>query len=272
MSNDHLLETIESGVATLTMNRPESLNALSDEMMRGLLEAVPRLMADPGVGVIVLTGAGRGFCAGGDVKGMATRNSSSETAAPRAAPSLEARANGLRASMETSRWLYQGPKPTIAMMRGPAAGAGLALALACDMRIASDTLKCTTAFANVGASGDFGGSYFLPRLVGTAKARELYLTAAVVDAVEAERIGMVNQVVADTELEARTMEMANKLARGPRIAYQYIKKNMNLSDTGSLEQVFDMEAWNMTRCMMSEDHREAATAFVEKRAPQFKGQ
>lgn len=269
MSEPHLLETVENGIATLTMNRPDSLNALSDEMMNSFAEAVPRLMADREVGVIVVTGAGRGFCAGGDVKGMASRNN--ETGGGGSAPSLEASAANLRQRMETSRHLYQGSKPTIAMMRGPAAGAGLALALSCDIRIASETTKCVTAFANVGASGDFGGSYFLPKLVGAAKARELYLTAAVVEAEEALRIGMVNHVVPDDQLETRTMEMAGKLASGPRVAYEYIKKNMNAADTGSLEQVFDMEAWHMTRCMMSEDHREAAMAFVEKRAPQFKG-
>lgn len=271
MSEAHLLETVDDGIATLTMNRPDSLNALSDEMMRGFAEAVPRLMADPDVGVIVVTGAGRGFCAGGDVKGMAGGHNESGASGGGKAPSLEARATGLRQSMETSRLLHQGSKPTIAMMRGPAAGAGLAIALACDIRIASETTKCVTAFANIGASGDFGGSYFLPRLVGAAKARELYLTSALVEAEEALRLGMVNHVVADDELEAKTNEMAAKLAHGPRIAYEYIKKNLNAADTGSLEQVFDMEAWHMTRCMMSEDHREAAMAFVEKRAPQFKG-
>ncbi len=271
MSEPHLLETIENGVATLTMNRPDSLNALSDEMMSGFAEAVPRLMADRNVGVIVVTGAGRGFCAGGDVKGMASRNNESGGGSSGPAPSLEASAQNLRERMETSRHLHQGPKPTIAMIRGPAAGAGLAIALACDIRIASETTKCVTAFANVGASGDFGGSFFLPKLVGAAKARELYLTSAVVEAEEALRLGMVNHVVPDDQLEAKTAEITSKIANGPQIAYGYMKKNLNAADSGSLEQVFDLEAWHMTRCMMSEDHREAAMAFVEKRAPQFKG-
>lgn len=268
VTDSHLLESIENGIATLTMNRPESLNALSDQMMKGFLSSLPRLFADPQVGVIVLTGSGRGFCAGGDVKGMASRNEGGNTRAP---VSMETRANDLRASMEISRLLHVGPKPTIAMMRGPAAGAGLSMALACDIRMASDTTRMTTAFANVGFSGDFGGSYFLPRLVGTAKARELFFTADRIDADEALRLGIVNHVVPDAELETRTLALAERLAQGPRVAYEYMKKNLNASETGTLDQVFDLEAWHMTRTGLTEDHREAALAFVEKRSPTFKG-
>ncbi|MCB1693182.1 MAG: enoyl-CoA hydratase [Pseudomonadales bacterium] len=270
MSDKALLERVENGVAILTMNRPESLNALNQEMMEGLLESLPRLGADRDVGAIVLTGAGRGFCAGGDVKGMATRNEGASSGSG-GGPSMEARANDLRASMEISRLLHQGPKPTIAMMRGPAAGAGLAMALACDIRMASDTSRLTTAFANVGFSGDFGGSYFLTKIVGSAKARELYFTAERVDAGKALALGMLNHVVPDAELEARTMELATRIASGPRVAFEYMKKNLNAAESGTLEQVFDLEAWHMTRTGFTEDHREAARAFVEKRAPQFKG-
>jgi 2-(1,2-epoxy-1,2-dihydrophenyl)acetyl-CoA isomerase len=272
VSESHLIEKIENGIAVLTMNRPESLNAMSGEMMGSLMEAIPRLYHDPDVGVIVLTGAGRGFCAGGDVKGMA--NTNQQASAPKGdnrPPSLEERANSLRHSMEISRFLHQGPKPTIAMMRGPAAGAGLSMALACDIRMAAENIKLTTAFANVGFSGDFGGSYFLPRIVGTAKARELYFTADVIDAEEALRLGIVNHIVPDDELETRTMELATRIANGPRVAFEYMKKTLNASETGSLETVFDMEAWNMTRTAFTEDHREAAMAFVEKRKPVFKG-
>ncbi|MBD3647154.1 MAG: enoyl-CoA hydratase/isomerase family protein, partial [Pseudomonadales bacterium] len=225
---------------------------------------------DPDIGAIILTGAGRGFCAGGDVKGMAARNDG-DGKGDRRPPSLEQRANDLRASMEISKMLHTMPKPTIAMMRGPAAGAGLAMALACDIRIASDTLKVTTAFARVGFSGDFGGSYFLTRIVGTAKARELYFTAEQLDANSAIQLGMVNHVVADPELESKTMEMALKIANGPRVAYEYMKKNLNAAESGTLDQVLDMEAWHMTRTGFTEDHREAAMAFVEKREPSFKG-
>ena len=268
--SDHLLEEREDGVVTLTMNRPDSLNALSGDMMEKLLEALPRLANDNDVGAIILRGAGRGFCAGGDVKGMVSTNT--DSAGKSTPPNMEARARGLRASMEISRYLHECAKPTIAMIRGPAAGAGLSMALACDMRVASKESMFTTAFAKIGFSGDFGGTYFLTNLVGTAKARELYFTADKVKADEALSLGMINRLVEDESLEKETMALAQKIANGPRIANEYIKKNMNAAETSSLEQVFDLEAWNMTRTMFTEDHKEAAKAFVEKRSPVFKGQ
>jgi len=263
MSQD-LLETIEDGVAVLTLNRPERLNAMSGAMLDGLLEALPRLADDPRVGVVVLTGAGRGFCAGGDVKAMAEGTEMQGT-------TLEERAQGLRSAMEVSRWLHEMPKPTIAMVRGAAAGAGLSLAMACDLRIAGDSARFGTAFARVGYSGDFGGSYFLTRLVGTAKARELYYTAELVDAPQALAWGLVNRVVPDAQLEEETMALASRIAGGPRIALRYMKRNMNAAETGTLKDLLDLEAWHHTRTGMTEDHREAARAFVEKRAPTFRG-
>jgi len=263
MSTD-LLEQVKDGVAVLTLNRPDRLNAMSRPMLDALLEALPRLAEDPTVGVVVLTGAGRGFCAGGDVKAMAEGNELG-------GQTMEERAQALRSRMETSRWLHEMPKPTIAMMRGPAAGAGLSLAMACDLRIASDTVKLGTAFARVGYSGDFGGSYYLTQLVGTAKARELYFTADLLDAQQALGLGLVNRVVADARLEEETMALASRLARGPRVAYRYMKRNMNAAETASLKDMLDLEAWHHTRTGMTEDHREAARAFVEKREPQFKG-
>lgn len=263
MSN-HLIETIEDGVAVLTMNRPDSLNALSDDMLKAMLEALPRLAADDSVGCIVLTGAGRGFCAGGDVKAMAEGKEL-------AAATLEGKVTKLRNAMETSRLLHEMAKPTIAMVRGPAAGAGLSLALACDLRIASDTLKMVTAFVNVGYSGDFGGSWYLSRMVGTAKARELYYLAPVITADEAVRLNIVNKVVPDDQLEAETMAIARKLAHGPTVALGYMKKNMNAAETGSYHAQLDLEAMHHSRSGMTEDHKEAAKAFVEKRAPVFKG-
>src|SRR5262245_13190862 len=263
MSGD-LLEVIKDGVALLSLNLPDRLNAMSQAMLDGLEEALPRLAEDGSVGVVVLTGAGRGFCAGGDVRAMAEGSEMSGV-------TLEERAPVLRARMEISRWLHDMPKPTIAMVRGPAAGAGLSLALACDLRIAGDTARFGTAFARVGYSGDFGGSYFLTRLVGTAKARELYFTADLVDAREALGMGLVNRVVPDARLEEDTIALAGRLARGPRVAYRYMKKNLNAAETGALEDVFDLEAWHHTRCGMTEDHREAARAFVDKREPVFRG-
>ena len=259
-----LLEQVKDGVAVLTLNRPDRLNAMSRPMLDALLEALPRLAEDPEIGVVVLTGAGRGFCAGGDVKAMAEGNELG-------GQTMEEKAQALRSRMETSRWLHEMPKPTIAMMRGPAAGAGLSLAMACDMRIASDTIRLGTAFARVGYSGDFGGSYYLTQLVGTAKARELYFTADLLDAQQALGLGLVNRVVADARLEEETMELASRLARGPRVAYRYMKRNMNAAESASLKEMLDLEAWHHTRTGMTEDHREAARAFVEKREPQFKG-
>src|SRR5207244_3637066 len=208
MTND-LLENVKDGVAVLTLNRPDRLNAMSGPMLDALLEALPRLAADAAVGVVVLTGAGRGFCAGGDVKAMAEGREFAETG-------LEEKAHGLRSKMEVSRLLHEMPKPTIAMVRGAAAGAGLSMALACDLRVAGESAKFATAFARVGYSGDFGGSWFLTQLVGTAKARELYYTAEIVDARQALALGIVNRVVADEKLDDETLTLARKLAQGPR--------------------------------------------------------
>jgi 2-(1,2-epoxy-1,2-dihydrophenyl)acetyl-CoA isomerase len=259
-----VLEVVANGVAVLTLNRPDKLNAMSPAMLEGLLEALPRLADDTRVGAVVLTGAGRGFCAGGDVRAMAE-------GIEFAGDTLEEKASALRGQMEVSRWLHEMPKPTIAMVRGPAAGAGLSLAIACDLRIAGDSARFATAFARVGYSGDFGGSYFLTRLVGTAKARELYYTAEIVSASQALALGLVNRVVTDAELEAETMALAGRLAAGPRVALRYMKRNMNAAESGTLRDVLDLEAWHHTRCGMTEDHREAARAFLDKREPVFRG-
>lgn len=260
-----LLERIENGVAWLTLNRPERRNAMSRPMLAALVSALTRLAADDDVRVVVLTGAGGAFCAGGDVKRMA------ETAEAEAAKSSERRATELRQVMEASRWLHEMGKPTIAALPGPAAGAGLSLALACDMRIAARTAVMTTAFAKVALSGDFGGSWFLTQLVGPAKARELYFTAELLDMAAAEKLGLVNLVVDAEALEAETRMIAETLARGPALTYAAIKRNMNLAQTGTLSEVMDLEAIQHTRCSESADHREAAQAFVEKRAPRFIG-
>jgi 2-(1,2-epoxy-1,2-dihydrophenyl)acetyl-CoA isomerase len=259
-----LLESVKNGVATLTLNRPDRLNAMSGAMLDALLDALPRLAEDGSVGVVIVTGAGRGFCAGGDVKAMAEgREFGGDT--------LEEKAQELRAKMEVSRWLHEMPKPTIAMVRGAAAGAGLSLALACDLRIASDTARFATAFARVGYSGDFGGSWFLTQLVGTARARELYYTADILDAPQALALGVVNRVVPDARLEEETQALAGKLARGPRVALRYMKRNMNAAEAGKLKDSLDLEAWHHTRTGYTDDHKEAAKAFVDKREPIFKG-
>ena len=255
-----LLEEVADGVAVLTMNRPDRLNALSEAMVRALCEALPRLAANPAVGAIVLTGAGRGFCAGGDVKAMAASE-----------PTLDERHDGLRWRHESVRLLRTIGTVVIAAVNGPAAGAGMSLALACDLRLAARTARFRTAFAAVGFSGDFGGSWSLTRLVGTAKARELYYLNTEVDAAEAERLGMVTRVVDDAALMTEAMAMARRIAAGPRIAFQFMKRNLHAAETEPLGTVLDMEALAQARCSVTEDHREAVRAFVEKRPPVFRG-
>ena len=261
-----LLETIEDGVATLTMNRPEARNALTRPMMMALSEALPRLAADRTVRALVLTGAGNAFCAGGDVKGFA------RAAGGEAEPmSFDQRVNDLRTRMEVSRILHEMPKPTLAVIPGPAAGAGLSLALACDLRIAADDAKLTTAFSKVGLSGDFGGSYFLTHLVGAAKARELYFTARVLRGDEALVIGMIDRAVPSAQLAQAARQWALELASLPTIAVGFMKKNLNVAMRASLSDVLDSEAVHMISSFNTDDHRGAAAAFVEKRAPRFAG-
>lgn len=261
-----LEETFADGIATLTLNRPASRNSLTTEILFELAQAMPRLAQDPAVRLVVLTGKGGAFCAGGDVKGFANRAADSTNA-----PTFEQSAQTLRARMEVSRWLHEMPKPTLAVISGPAAGAGLSLALACDMRIASSNAKFTTAFSKIGLSGDFGGSYFLNYLVGAAKAREMYFTAQVVQSEEALRIGLVNRVVAREQLPEAAHAWATELAALPTVAVGYMKQNLNTALRGSLGNVLDAEAPNMIRTFETQDHKGAAVAFVEKRAPQFKG-
>ena len=210
----------------------------------------------------MLTGAGRAFCSGGDVKSMAEGGN---------ARSTEEATKRLRGRMEVSRLLHEMPKPTIAMVNGPAAGAGLSLALACDLRIASTSARFVTAFARVGFSGDFGGSYFLSKLIGTGKARELYFTSEPLDAQQALSLGIANRIVADAELDETTMHLARSLARGPRIALALMKQNFNAAENGTLAELLDLEAQRQIATGRTRDHQEAARAFVAKRAPLFQG-
>jgi 2-(1,2-epoxy-1,2-dihydrophenyl)acetyl-CoA isomerase len=269
---DHLIETFEDGVATLTMNRPEARNALSGEMNQGLAEALPRLAADASVRCVVLTGAGGAFCAGGDVKGFAADTSRGQGGGGGGGGfNFEARVAGLRRGMEMVRTLREMPKPTLAVIPGAAAGAGLSLALACDLRIAAEGAKLTTAFSKVGLAGDYGGSYFLTHLVGAAKARELYFTADVITGAEALALGIVNKAVPAAELEATARAYARHLAGLPTIAVGYMKRNLNAAEHATLSEVLDLEAIHMVRTMTTADHAAAAKAFVEKQAPVFAG-
>ena len=263
--------TVEDGVAVLVMNRPERRNALSGAMLGAMASALAACETDPEVGCVVLTGAGGAFCAGGDVKGMADGTGGGSTAA--AGTDFNSRIHAQRISQRaTAGKLYKMPKPTIAAIPGAAAGAGLSLALACDLRIAAEGAVMTTAFAKVGFSGDYGGTYFLSQLVGSAKARELYYLSDRIDMKEALRLGLVNWVVPADQLHAETLKLAQRLAKGPRVAYRYMKENINRAVTGAdVDDCMDLEATHHNHTGLTEDHKEAAKAFVEKREPAFKG-
>jgi 2-(1,2-epoxy-1,2-dihydrophenyl)acetyl-CoA isomerase len=173
--------------------------------------------------------------------------------------------------MEASRLLHEMPTPTIAAIAGAAAGAGLAIALACDLRVASESAKITTAFGKVGLPGDFGGTYFLTQLVGGARARELFLTSPILTGRQALELGLVTRVVADDQLDTAATAFARELAGGPTVTYGHMKANLNLAEHAGLGECLDQEAWRQIVCMSTADHREAAAAFVEKRPAHFRG-
>ena len=266
---DHLLARVESRVATLTMNRPERRNAFSNAMLAGLARALEDAESASDVGCVVLTGASGAFSAGGDVKGMDERNSGGGGEAA----GIDARIHAQRLSQRaTAGRIYTMPKPVIAALPGAAAGAGFALAMACDLRIASANAVLLTAFARVGFSGDYGGTFFATQVVGAARARELYYLCDRVSAQEALRIGLVNRVVPAAELEKATHELALRIANGPTVAYRYLKENLNRAASGAdVFDCLDLEATHHVHTGLTEDHREAARAFVEKREPTFQG-
>ena len=264
---EDLLAELDGGVLTLTLNRPQARNAMSGAMNMALGEQLAWAELAPEVKVVVLTGAGQGFCAGGDVKGMNSRNEGNGEG-PGVDEAIHRQRVGQRA---TAGKLFKMPKPTIAALPGAAAGAGLSLALACDLRIMARTAIMTTAFAKVGFSGDYGGTYFLTKLVGSAKARELYYLSDRITADEALRLGMTNWVVDSDELEAKTREIAARLAQGPTIAFRYMKENLNRAMAGEIDDCLDLEATHHVHCGQTSDHREAAAAFVAKREPAFTG-
>jgi 2-(1,2-epoxy-1,2-dihydrophenyl)acetyl-CoA isomerase len=262
-ASDHLLVDVKDNVAVLTFNRPDRLNALSREMIENTIATLEKFAVDPGIGCIVVTGAEKGFCAGGDVTAMNAGGGSELT--------FEQKLDRQRAGHRLSGLLYSIPKVTIAAVNGAAAGAGLSIALACDLRIASDKSKFTTAFAKVGFGGDFGITWPLTRLLGEAKAKELLFLSEVLTAPQAEALGLVNRVVPHEELLSTAREMATRIARGPQVSYRYMKENVRLASQDDYLTMLDREAWTHLRCGETEDHKEGARAFVEKRAPQFKG-
>ena len=258
---DKMLSRKDGNVGYVIFNNPERHNAVSLEMWSRTAEILAEFARDDDVRVVVITGAGgKSFVSGADISKFESERASQD--ATKIYNAAVAKAN---------ESIYEFAKPTIAMINGPAAGAGLALTLACDLRVAGTSARLVTAFVRVGFSGDFGGSFFLTRLVGTAKARELYFTGRPVEADEALSLRLVNRVVADEDLVSATMELARSLARGPSIALSLMKRNLNCAETGDLTELLDMEAVHQVQTGRTEDHREAAKAFVEKRAPIFTG-
>lgn len=265
---DELLASLEDGVFTLTMHRPAALNAMTRTMVDAMAEQLAWAELASEVRCVVLTGAGKAFCAGGDVKGMAASGDGTV-----GANTIDGAIHRQRVNQRaTAGKLFRMPKPTIAALPGATAGGGLSLALACDLRVMSTRAIMTTAFARVGFSGDYGGSYFLTQLVGAAKARELYLLCERIDAAEALRLGLANWLCAPEELAATTRALALRLASGPTVAYRYMKENLNRALSGAdVDDCLDLEATHHVHCGQTEDHREAAKAFVDKREPVFKG-
>jgi 2-(1,2-epoxy-1,2-dihydrophenyl)acetyl-CoA isomerase len=264
---DHLLADLTGGILTLTFNRPEARNALSSELLQALGSQLADGEINPEVRCVVITGTGAAFCAGGDVKAMSETNSNG------AESTLDMLIQRQRLNQRaTSGRLYKMPKPTLAVLPGPAAGAGLSIALACDLRIMSSTAFMTTAFAKVGFAGDYGGSLFMSQLVGTAKARELYFLSDRISAKEAEDLGLTNWVVAPEALQESAADIAQKLANGPTVAYSYMKENLARALTSAdVHDCLDLEASHHIHCGGTDDHKNAVEAFIEKRAPVFEG-
>lgn len=260
----------EGAVATITLNRPEALNSMNPEMLDTMYSVAERAANDPAVRCVVVTGAGRAFSAGGDVKSMAQGRLIGGDA-PAAAAARPDPVAALRQQEEISRLLAEMPKPTICALNGVAAGAGMSVALAADLRIASDQARFTTAFAKVGFSGDFGGTWLLQRLLGPAKAKELYFLSDMISAQDALALGLVTKVVPHDQLMDETMALARRLAAGPTLAFGRMKDNFVFGATNTFDATLNREAQNMIASGATEDHKSAAIAFVEKREPQFTG-
>jgi len=264
MTNGSVLYHRHDGIATLTLNRPETLNAMNEAMMGEIERILIELEADADVRVVILTGAGRAFSSGGDQK------RGGEVVPPSffdgdLGGALIERLNRSILRMQRLQ------KPIIGSINGVAAGAGMNIALATDLRIAADTARFVEAFARVGLVPDGGGTYFLPRLVGTAKAMELILLADIIDAQEALRIGLVNRVVPADQLESETRKLAERLAQGPTVAYGLAKTGLYQGLGMSLEDVLNMEARNQAIAARTPDREEGVAAFREKRPPKFTG-
>ncbi len=250
-------ETLEGRVLTVTLNRPQRRNTITTELIEVLQAILGRAASDPEVRVLVLTGAGATFCAGGDVGGMDGGNA--------ATPARPVEMRDLLAGANTSLLLHRMPKPTIAMIRGAAAGGGLALAAACDLRLSADTARFTFAYTRLGLAGDFAATYLLEKLLGTTRAREFCLLCPVVGAEEALKIGLVTRVFAEADLESETYGLARQLASFPPHALGRIKANLDAAAELSPDEAVEREAETFLECLRTPDHREAVQAFLEKR-------
>ncbi len=254
---------VEEGVARVVLDRPHARNALSPEMKTALVALLPRLESDPRVRCVLLTGAGEAFCAGGDRKRMAAEG---KPASP------EQRKRQLRREHEIPARLFRMAKPTLAALPGPAAGAGFALALACDLRIMAERAFVTTAYVKLALSGDYGTSWFLTQLVGPARAKEIQFTGMRLSAADCLRLGLVNRVTSDSELQQTALALARELAAGPPIALRTMKDNINRATAGSLESLLDLEAERMVQGATTDDYVEAVKALQEGRPPLFRGE
>lgn len=261
-----LLCVVRDRVAVITLNRPEARNSLSDHLTPALRRMIRQTGEDPDVGAVLITGAGTAFCSGGDVKGMGSKSSSTP-----AAMSFDDKVARLRERQRTlTGTLVSLRKPTIAALPGPAAGAGLAIALACDIRIASESAIMATGYARIALTGDYGISWLLTRLAGTARARELMFLSEKIDARRCEALGLVNRVVPDADLQNEAFAIAKTLANGPGSAYAAIKDNLDLALSADFLTSLDHEAENMVAAAGTAQHAEAVRAFIEKRAPNFR--
>ena len=264
---DELLCVIRDRVAIITLNRPEVRNALSDTLTPALRTMIRTCGENPEVGALLITGAGKAFCAGGDVKGMGAHRDQKKLAMSfdEKIRDLQERQRLLTGALVSVR------KPTIAALPGPAVGAGLAIAMACDIRIAAESAFVSTGYLRVGLSGDYGIAWLLTRLIGTARARELMFTSDKVDAVRCAAIGLVNRVVPDAKLRDEAFALARSMAEGPMMALRFMKDNLDEALLFDFATARDHEAERLIRTTMTADHREAVQAFIEKRKPVFKG-
>jgi 2-(1,2-epoxy-1,2-dihydrophenyl)acetyl-CoA isomerase len=262
MVYEHIQITEAEGITTITLNRPEKLNAFIGHMRRDLAEALEHAGSDRSVRVVIITGAGRAFCAGGDIVFMAELMQRRDS---------EEFVRILGAGRRVITAIRQMTKPVIASINGPAAGAGCNLAFACDLRVASTTASFNQSFAKVGLHPDWGGTYFLPRLVTPNKACEMFFLGETIDAAEAARLGIVNQVVAPEQLESATMQLAERLRAAPPIALAAAKHAVYLSEAAELEEMLRYETEAQLRCFESDDGLEGVLAYLEKREPRFTG-